>query len=76
MHTCLDIFEYVGYPLVCLSMFACKWVCYDKLFGVLMCFCMLCSLLKVQIFLFLYFGPDDLNFGDYPCLKDNLGQCA
>ena len=47
IHTGLDIFEYVGYPLVCLSMFACKWVCYSKFVDVLVCFCMLCSLLNV-----------------------------
>ena len=43
------IFEYGGYPLVCLSMFACKWVCYDKFVDVWVCFCMLCSLLKVLV---------------------------
>ena len=37
IHTCLDIFEYVVYPLVCLSMFAYKWVCYSKLFDALVC---------------------------------------
>ena len=26
IHTCKDIFEYFGYPLLWLSMFACKWV--------------------------------------------------
>ena len=40
-------YGYVGYPLVRLSLFACKWVCYNKFFDVLVCFCMLCSLVKV-----------------------------
>ena len=47
IHTCLDSFEYVCYPLVYLSMFACHWVCYSKFFDVLVCFHMLCSLLNV-----------------------------
>ena len=40
-------FLYVGYYLVCLSMFACKWAYYSKFFDVLVGFCMLCTLLNV-----------------------------
>ena len=47
IHTCLYIFEYVGCPLVCLSIFACNWVCYSKFFDVFVGFHMLCSLLNI-----------------------------
>ena len=43
---CLVFFSYVGYPLVCLNMFACDEVCLSTfLKKVFACFCMLCSLL-------------------------------
>ena len=41
---CLDIFFYVGYSLVCLSMFGCDQVCLSTFFDF---FFMLCSLLHI-----------------------------
>ena len=63
IHTRLDMFEYVGYPLVCLSVFACKWVFYRKFFNVLVCFCMLCSLLNLLTqYLWVHFLKSTKNY--------------
>ena len=43
----LDIFGYVIYVWVYLGLFTGDWVCYSKCFDVVVCFCMLCSLLDI-----------------------------
>ena len=44
---CFDFFGYYGYDLAFLSMFTGEWICKSKRFDVVVCFCMLCSLLDI-----------------------------
>ena len=44
---CLDFFGYVGYDLAFLSRFTGEWICKSKRFDVVVCFCMLRSLLDI-----------------------------
>ena len=38
---------WLSFALVCLNMFACDEICLSTFFDVLVCFCMLCSLLDI-----------------------------